>query len=125
MSFSVELDVRSQEEFDFSDFTDDPQEEPMILSNVERLCSTRFGQQFAQFWRRSCVFFHQQLDKTREVQRHITIAPTGKLIVFISVTLLMAAWSAGSAKRSEVDTSNSRPLWAKTRLEVDLRREKH
>lgn len=120
----VELDVRSQEEFSFSDVTDDQQEEPIVWPNAGRFCITHFEQRIAQFWRGSCAFFYEQLDKTREAQRHIVIPRTGKLVFFIFVTLI-AVWLAGSVKRSDVDTSNSHPLWAKTRCEVGIQREKH
>ena len=124
MAFPVELDVQSQEEFSFSDSTDDTREEPLIPSSAKYSYET-YIQELAQLWRRSCDLFHEQWGKVRGGQRHIAITRTEKLAILISVILFITIWLARSVKRSEVDTSNSRPLWAKTRLEVGPRREKH
>ena len=117
------LDVRSQEEFDLFDSADDEQDFSTVIRppdwlgagyrNLrEALSAFRFGQ----VWDGIRISHRGYLSLMQDARERVPVSL--RLFFVVSVSFAIVVWSSWSIKQPESST-NSRPLWAKTRLEVD------
>lgn len=121
------LDVRSQEEFDLFDSVDDEQDLPMVITlpgwistNYDHLLETLSTLRSAQVGEGVRASFRICLSRVHDARERVSTS--FKVVFIISVASIIVIWLSWSIQRPEIST-NSRPLWARTRLEVDSHRD--